>query len=392
MKKKILLAVGALSFLLFFYTCAPEQDGATRIGCVLSTTGLLGPKGLDRLNAARLAVDEINASGGISGKQVKLLEGDDATDPAKSLERISKMVTADNLKVLVGGMSSGAVMAAGPFLAEKQVLMVSPSATASQISDQPWTDWVYRTAPQDALQGRILARVVHNRGFKRLATMVQANDYGIGLENSLLLALERAGWTGKHVVAAHFDPQQNDYRTELDNIRSSAPDVILAVTYIEDGIRIFTQASQMRLDEIAWLGCDGNYSEHMFVDPKCAQFMEKALVAGTRTVAPSDMVHGKFAEAYKAAFGKEPSVYCDNTYDAVKMIAMAIEKANMYDGGAIRDALFGIGQGYHGASGIITFDEKGDRASGIFEIWKVARDLDTASGYKNVRVDLISIM
>ncbi len=392
MTKKLLLVIVALCLLTSAIACAPKEAVETKIGCVLSTTGLLGPKGIDRLSAARLAITEINAKGGVLGNQVELVEADDGTDAARCLEKVKEMVENNGVKVLVGGMSSGAVMATGPYLAQKNVLMVSPSATSPEISDQAWTNWFYRTTPNDTLQGIILADVIIQKGFTRLATMVQANSYGVGLEKALVEALMKTGWSGKHVLSIYFDPNEKNYRTQLQNIEDSNPDVILAVTYVKDGIILFKQAAEMGLDEIAWLGCDGNYGETMFADQKCAEFMEKAIIAGTRSIAPSDATYDKFTNAYKAATGKNPSVYCDTTYDALLLIARAIEKAGVYDGKAIRDALLATGQKYRGVSGIITFNAKGDRTSGIFEIWKVERDTSTETGYKNVQIDRISII
>ena len=106
---------------------------------------------------------------------------------------------------------------------------------------------------------------------------------------------------------------------------------------------------------------------------------------------PPGSDYKKFAAAYKAATGEDPSVYCDTTYDAIQVIAEAIEKAGVYDGEAIKDALSELGQKYHGASGSITFDDKGDRVSGIYEIWKVMKDPTTKTGYKNIQVEVISI-
>ena len=391
MIKKLLLVVVTLCLLIPAMACAPTEAETIKIGCVLSTTGLLGPMGEDMMNGARLAVKEINANGGVLGKQVELVEEDDATEAAKCLDRVKKMVDIDGVKVLVGGMTSGAAMASGPYVAEKGVLMVSPSATSPAISDQAWTNWVFRTTPHDAFQGEVLAQVVLDKGFTRLATMVQDNPYGVGLEKALVEALEEAGWTGEHVASIHFDPAKRDYRTELDIIKGSNPDVVLAVTYAEDGIIVFKQALEMGLDEIAWLGCDGNYGDGMFAEPKCAEFMEKAIIVGTRAAGPSGATYDRFAAAYKAATGEDPSVYCDTTYDAIKMIAKAVEKAGVYDGAAARDALLEIGQNCDGASGIITFDDKGDRVSGTFELWKVEKDPTTETGYKNVRIKLVAI-
>jgi branched-chain amino acid transport system substrate-binding protein len=390
--KRLLTVIVALLLLLSALACSRTESDTIKIGCVLSTTGLLGPKGVDRLNAARLAVSEINAEGGVLNKQVELVEADDGTDPDKCLTKVKKMVEKDGVQVLVGGMSSDAVLATGQYLMEKEVMMVSPSATSIEISGQPWTKWFFRTTPNDALQGIILADVILEKGFNKLATIVLANSYGMGLEQALVDSLTKEGWMGEHVLSIYYEPDRKDFSAQLQNIKDNNPDVVLAVTYVEDGIILFGQALDMGLDEIAWLGCDGNYSDHMFEDVKCAEFMEKAIVVGTRSVAPSDTLYGGFVNAYSAAYGREPSVYCDTTYDAVRLIAEAIEQAGVYNGRAVRDALLDLGQKHRGVSGIITFNEKGDRVSGIFELWKVEKDAAAPNGYKNVEIERISIM
>jgi ABC-type branched-subunit amino acid transport system substrate-binding protein len=372
--------------------CTPDKPLTTRIGCVLSTTGLLGPKGEDRLAAARLAVDELNANGGLLGRQIELLEADDATDPEKCRELVGEMVEKDGVEVLIGGMSSGAVMATGSYLAEQEVLMVSPSATSPEISQQTWANWVFRTAPDDILQAIILADIIMNNKYTKLATIVQANAYGQGLEDALIETLKKNKWTGQHILSIYFNPEKKDFRSDLQNVAASFPDVVLAVTYVKDGIILFKQAPEFGLENVAWLGCDGNYGEAMFTDKKCAEFMANAIVAGTRSVAPGDKIYNEFEEAYKTATGKEPSVYCDTTYDAVMLIAEAIKEAGVYEGKEIRDKLLLLGQRYRGVSGNVTFNNKGGRISGIYEIWSVEKDPSTESGYKNIQLELISVM
>jgi len=392
--KRLLLVIVALSLLIAgIIGCAPAKPAGTiKVGCVLSMTGLLGPMGQDMMAAARLAVKEINEADGLLGKQVQLIEEDDGTEAAKCLERVKKLVEIDGVKVLVGAMTSGAAMAIGPYLATKSVLVVTPSATSPALSEQYWKNWLFRSTPHDAFQGEVLAQVVLEKGFTRLATIVQDNPYGVGLEKALIDALSKAGWKGQHVATIHFDQTKADYRTELETIKGNNPDVVLAVTYSEDGIILFRQALEMGLDNIAWLGCDGNYGDGMFADPRAAEFMEKAIIAGTRAAGtPPGATYEKFAAAYKAATNKDSSVYCDTTYDAVWLLAKSIQKAGTDDGAAVRDALLQIGQNYDGASGIITFDSIGDRVSGIFEIWEVVKDPTAPTGYKNVQIKTITM-
>ena len=114
MIKKLLLVVAALSLLIPVLACAPggpAEPEVIKIGCICTKTGDLGPMGMRMFQGAELAVDEINAKGGILGKRVVLLEEDDATDGAKSLERVKKLVEVKGVKVTIGawfGESSGA--------------------------------------------------------------------------------------------------------------------------------------------------------------------------------------------------------------------------------------------------------------------------------------------
>ncbi|MCK5433776.1 MAG: ABC transporter substrate-binding protein, partial [Dehalococcoidales bacterium] len=190
MIRKLLSMLVTLSLLIAAGACVPTEAETIKIGGILSTSGLLGPMGQDMMEGARLAVEEINANGGVLGKQIELIEEDDATEAAKCLERVKKLVDIDGVEVLVGGMTSGASMASGAYIADKGVLMVSSSATSPTISDQAWTEWLFRTTPHDAFQGRVLAQVVLDEGFTRLATIVQDNPYGVGLEGALIDALE----------------------------------------------------------------------------------------------------------------------------------------------------------------------------------------------------------
>jgi neutral amino acid transport system substrate-binding protein len=365
------------------------------IGCVCTKTGDLGPVGLRMFQGAELAVDEINAAGGINGALVELLEEDDATDGAKSLERVKKLAEVDGVKVSVGAWFGESSQAVAPYAEPNKIVMVSPSCTLapSLLAAQGWDKYVFHVCLHDGLQGEVLAEVAHDNGYTRAAAIVQDTPYGIGLGEAFFDALDEYGITHMDNVVT-YDRATKDYLTQLEQIKSWGPDVVLAVTYTDDGIIVFKQASQqeMGLDNgIAWLGCDGNYGG-MFEDPTCAEFMANSLVAGTRSVGPSPeeyAPYGDFIDAYTAEYGEAPGIYCDHMYDCVKLIAAAIEEAGIYDGEAIRDAMEEVGQGYEGATGVISWDEHGNRLTGTFEIWRVRET--TPGEYENYRVELVPI-
>lgn len=391
MIKRLLLLVAILALLIPAAACGgktEEQAETIKIGVVLELSGDLGPMGGRMLDGARLAVDEINAAGGVLGKQVELVEEDGKTDPAAGLDRVKKLIEIDGVQVIIGPMISGTSKLAIPLAKEYEVPLITMSATAFELSEMDGTEWFFRTCLLDDAQGRVLADVVYDGGYTRLATIVLNNLYGKGVQSALVEALEEKGWTGEVVAEVEYDEAKKDYLTELGQIRDSDPDVVLLVSYADDGIIIFKQALEMGLDNIAWLGCDGNYGSGLFKEPQSAEFMEKAIVAGTRTVGFGTN-YDQFVTDYTAKYGEAPEIYCDTTYDAVWAAAKAIEAAGVYDGAAIRDALATLS--FEGASGPISFDAKGDRSSGAFELWGVVVDESTETGYKNIRIRLVTL-
>lgn len=387
MIKKLLLVLAALSLLIPAVACAPKEAETIKIGCLMDLSGDLAAMGARMLDGARLAVEEINAAGGVLGKQVELVEEDGKTDPAAGLERVKKLIEIDGVQVIVGPMISGSSKLAIPYAKEHKVPLITMSATAFELSEMEGTEWFFRACLLDDAQGRVLAGIAMEEGYTRIASIVQDNLYGKGVEEALIEGLQEAGWQGEHVVSIHYDEAKKDYRTELQQIKGSNPDAVLIVSYCDDGIIVFKQALEMGLDNIAWLGCDGNYGSGLFKEPKSAEFMEKAIVAGTRTVG-SGSVYEQFVAKYTGKFGEAPEIYCDTTYDAVWTAVKAIEAAGVYDGEAIRAALTGLE--FEGVTGPIAFDEVGDRTSGTFEIWEVVKDPATETGYKNARIKVVS--
>ena len=387
MVKKLLMVIAVLALLIPVVGCGPAPAETIKIGVVLDLTGDLGAMGTRILDGARLAADEINAAGGVLGKQVELVEEDGATDPATGFDRVKKLVTVDGVEVITGPMITGTSLLSIPYAQEQQVPLITPSATGIPLSEVEGTEWFFRTCLRDDAQGMVLADVIVEGNYTKLATIVLDNTYGKGLETAILERLVEVGWQGEHVVSIHYAEGTKDYRTELQQIKDSSPDVVFACTYCDDGIIVFKQALDLGLDEIAWLGCDGNYGSGLFAEPGSAEFMEKAFVAGTRTVGAGSK-YDEFSTAYELAYGEAPQVYCDTMYDAVWAAANAIEAAGVYDGEAIRVALTGLE--FEGATGPISFNELGDRTSGLFELWDVVEDPATETGYANAQIEVVT--
>ncbi len=386
MTKKLLLGVAVMLLLIPVAGCGPKEAETIKIGCVLELTGELAPMGEKMLNGARMAVEEINAAGGVLGKQVELISEDGGTNPDQGFDRVKKLVEIDGVQVIVGPMITPTSELSMPYAKEHKIPLITMSATGVPLSELEGTEWYFRTCLRDDAQGLALANIIMDKGYTKLATIVMDNTYGIGLAADTIRGLEAAGYQFEYEVAIEYDLGTKDYRTELGLIKDYNPNVVLAVTYATDGIMVFKQALELGLDNIAWLGCDGNYGSGLFEEASSAEFMEKAIVAGTRTVG-TGTVYEQFVSEYTEKFGAAPETYCDTTYDAVWAAAKAIEAAGVYDGEAIRAALVDLE--FDGASGPLAFNELGDRTSGAFEVWEVVKDATTPTGYNNAEIEIV---
>ena len=369
--KTVYLTVAVLAALALcsIPACAPQQDlpAEIPIGCVmpLSSAPAGGP---NMVKAAQLAVDEINGRGGLGGKRLLLITEDQGPSAATALYAVHKLVEEQKVQVMIGCDTSEAVLAAGPYLESKGVLLVSPSATSSALSGYRWSRWAFRVCPGDSLQGGVVSMIIKGKGYKKVAMLVQDTVYGRGIED---LAKGYLGGSVEVVASLRYDPAKLSYLSELNTIKEAGPDCVLHVGLYADGAVVYAQALKEGMENIPWIAVDGSYDMPLEKYLEAAKFMEKAVTGTVPVPDEQSPVYKAFAQNYKNAYQIEPTVYCDTAYDGVNMIAAALQKANTYNGGAVRDALLAIGNNYPGVSGSVTFDPSGERIAGSYGIWKV---------------------
>lgn len=362
-------------------TSAPKElPEEIIIGCNMATSS--APSwGPNLIKAAQLAVDQANKLGGINGKKLSLQVVDEGPSASTSLYAVHKLVEERGVSVIIGCTSSDAVSAAGPYVESKGVLLVSPTATSSILSGHSWSKWAYRVSPPDSLQGGVVAKLIKDKGIKKVALLVQDSDYGRGIEESV-----RSYISGRAEIVAsvRYDPLKLSYLTELNTIKDKVPGCVVHAGYYADGAVIYSQAMQLGLDNIPWIAVDGTYDMPLDKYLDAAKFMEKAVIGTVPVPDRKSVIYKDFAEKYRSLYDIEPTIYCDTTYDGLNLIIAAIKKAGVYGGGAIRDALAEIGRNYNGASGKITFDENGERVAGNYGVWKVEMK---GTGYAFIMTD-----
>ncbi len=365
MKKWLL--TGLIILILIASGCVGDKTGKDnagtqqkpepiKIGVLITYTGALGPIGEGMANGAMLAAQEINKKG-INGSNVTLIIEDTGTNPAKAAEAAKKLIDVDKVQVIIGAVSSSETLAVAPYAEKSRVVMISPSSTNLKVTDAG--EYIFRVVASDLLQGEAIAKLAAAKNYTKAATLVENNDYGIGMEDVF-----KKNFNGT-VTSVRYETGKGDYRTELDSIKKANPDVVIYVGYPQDASVILQQAGQLSLKK-KWIAAEGIADPVMFKNTDVAAQMEGMLLTTpgrSEQEEKEDAIYKNFVDLYKKTYGKDPGIYSDTEYDATMLAALAIADAGN-DGEKIKNALPQISRTYKGVSGDKTFDENGDVRGG----------------------------
>ncbi len=370
-------------------------QGEIKFGVLQSLTGDLGLYGGPMTDGMKLAAKQVNANGGILGKQLVLIVEDDQTNNVAAVDAVNKLVKVDRVPVIVGATGSGPSMSVIDIATKSGVLQISSSNTGTEFSSYNDNDLYFRTASSDSLQGAAMAKLAGKLGYKKAATIVINNPYGVGFEDVFVKVFEAEG--GLVLEKVKYDPSQTIFDSEVQKLASSGADFIMMVSYPETGSLILKTAYEKgALKTMPWLLSEGLEAANL-ADLVGKDSEGRYIAAGLEGLTPDKSAGGKayesFAEQYVEEYQKEPGIYCSNSYDALAVVALAMEVAGEATGSAaaasirkvanppgvevsdIGEALKLIREGkdinYQGASGEISFDENGD-VSGSYTVWTVS--------------------
>ena len=367
--KKIAIVVGAIIVcaLLWQFVVYPSSvvpKGTVKIGHILPISGPLSPYAEGFRNGVRMAVDQLNGEGGVGGWNFELIEEDTGTDAIKAAEAVRKLIDVDGVKVIVGAYASSCTMAAAPICEENKVVLVSPASTSPLVTDAG--NYIFRVVPSDELQGIAMAQLALEKGYKTAGIIAINNQYGIGLEEVFKREFEKEG--GSVVITVRYELGAASYKTELGQLKAANPDVIIDVSYADDGAIVFKQAKELGITS-NWICAEGVADEAIFGSAGVADAMMGMI--GTKPTTPTGSAENNaFLDAYNAKFGVSPGIYADYAYDAAMIAMRSVAKAASYDGEAIMQAMSDVGSNYKGVSGTKTFDSNGD-VVGEYIIWEV---------------------
>ena len=386
-------------------TVGAADDKAT-IGVLYAYTGDLGSYGEPETDAMKMAVKEVNENGGVLGKKLTLLIEDTKSSDDVAIAKAHELVGRYKVPVIIGTTGSGPCLAIIDYTTSNGVLQISPSVTAAEFTDFKDNDLFFRTCPSDALQGTAMARLAIQQGHKTASTLVVWNPYGIGFEEAFTKKFELLG--GKVLDSVRYDPDTTTFNSEVEKVAAKNPDFVMLCAYPDTGSGMLKAAYKKGyMDNIDWLLTEGLMSDDL------AEMVGKDdagnyIIAGLKGTAPDPRVVGPayddFKRNYTDLYGQEPIGYCANAYDAVALVALAMEKAgDVSSGTVIRDSLRDVANlpadikttdigealriireghysvNYLGASGDISFDKDGD-VKGSYCEWSIADNGEVVLG------------
>ncbi len=345
------LSVGGLALLL---ACGAEKTPGTegiQVGFFGALTGPTATFAQSGKNGVTLAVEKINAAGGVlGGKRIELIVEDDRGEPSEAASAVSKLITRDHVVALIGEQASSRTIAAAPIAQSYGVPMISPTSTNIEVTKKG--DYIFRVCFTDPYQGAVLASFARkNLGANTAAQLVDVrNDYSVGLAAAFRESFEKAG--GRIVAEQKYSEGDSDFSAQLTALRPLDPDVIVVPGYYTDAGLIARQAKSLGIRAVL-LGGDG------WDSPKLIEIGGES-VEGTyfsnhySADDPSPAVR-QFVALYRKKFGVEPDSIAALSYDAVELLADAIRRAGSTEGKRVRDALADT-KDLSGVSGKITMD------------------------------------
>src|SRR5215475_8782812 len=359
--KRILIASFVIASLLS--ACNTQgSDNKVRIGVFMSTTGTTANFGISSVNGIKLATDEINAAGGINGKQVELLVQDDRSDPSEAATIVTKFVTQDQVHAVIGEVASSRSLAAAPIAQNAKIPMLTPSSTNPEVTKKG--DFIFRSCFIDPYQGAAIAQfAAKTLGAKKAAIMVdRKNDYSTGLEKVINETFTRFG--GQIVATQSYQEGDQDFNAQLTSVKGASPEVSFVPGYYNDVGLIAKQARDKGIT-VPLIGGDGWDSEQLYKIGGTA--LNGSYFTNHYSPYDTDPKVVKFVNDYKAKYNSTPDALAATAYDAAHIMFDAIKRSKSLDGADIRDALAST-KDFPGVTGTVTFNQQRDAVKPIVMI------------------------
>jgi ABC-type branched-subunit amino acid transport system substrate-binding protein len=372
-RRTVLTGAGALAALALAPARLRAQGEPLRLGILTPLTGAGSADGPRMLAAMQAVAKEVNATGGVLGRQIEFVIEDDQTNPDAAVKAARKLIDVDRVPVIMGTWASAVTTAVAPLCWESKTFLTTVSG-ADTITKLPHQGYLIRTQPNNFLQATAHAKFILGLGAKRVFALSIQAPFTQPTHDRLAEVLEQNG--AKLVGTAVYDKDKTSYRSEVDQALKTKPDLLYLNGYAPDETVV--------LKDLYKAGYEGpKFAQSYAITQKVLDSLPPEVTEGTYTVQPSaDVDSPAWAAAAKRLAIAAPDSYECQATDWISLVCLTIAKAKAASGTALRDTVRTVSQGggrkvytaveglaalakgeeinYEGASGPCDFNEIGD--------------------------------
>jgi branched-chain amino acid transport system substrate-binding protein len=347
LRRSIILALA----LLVLVGAASYGAEEIKIGLITSTTGDTATFGISVRNAALLWEKQVNARGGILGRQVKIYVEDDKGMPSDAANAALKLINQTKVPVIIGAVTSNCTLAAAPIAQANKVPILTPTSTNVTVTQIG--KYVFRSCFLDPLQGQVMARFAVSTLKASTAAMLYdvSSDYSMGLAESFKKQFEALG--GKVVASETYSRGESDFSAQLTKIKRVDPDVLWLPDYYNTVGLITRQARQLGIKKATFIGVDGWDSSDLV--PLAGDSIEGGYFSNHYSAESTRPMAVAFIKAYTDAYKATPDALAALAYDGCLVVEDAIRRAGKVDSEAITSAL-ATTKNVEAVSGVLTLD------------------------------------
>ncbi|HEY4506214.1 MAG TPA: penicillin-binding protein activator [Candidatus Paceibacterota bacterium] len=359
----LIVVIGGIWLIVANKDNVPEASAEPiKIGFIGPLTGDLANIGANAKAAVEIAVNEVNAAGGIDGRSIEVVYEDGACAGATAANAVTKLINIDKVPAIIGAACSGETLASAPIAEQGKTVLLSYCSTNPAITTAG--DYIFRSVPSDSFQGNFAANhIFTNLSKKKVAVIFINNEWGTGIKNAFTKAYQDLG--GQVVLSESYEPTSADLRTQMSKVKTSGAELVYFAGQTDGTITGLKQAKELGIT-LPFFGADS------WDDTKV--WSELGAIgngAMFTTVGSNNTEEFKAKMAEKV--GPDNIIYCSNyAYDNIHLMANVMKEVGI-DATAIKDALYNVN--YTGGVGVdpLKFDANGDPVSANYVI-KVVKD------------------
>ena len=341
--------------------CGSSSSKEIKIGLLNEMTGGNATIGTAAANGAKLAIKEINANGGLLGKQIKAVVADNKSEPSEAANAMTKLLTQDRVVAVTGTFSSSnAIAAASVAEANKSPYLVAGATNPKVTVDEKTKTvkkYIYRVCFIDPFQGTVAANfAAKDLKVKKAAMLVDnSSDYSKGLAEFFEAALKKEG--GEIVANEAYLQKDTDFKATLTKIKSKGAEVLYVPGYYEEVGKIVKQAREMGIT-VPIIGADG-WDSPKLVEIASVSALNNTYFTNHYSVEDTSPKAQAFVDSYTKEYGQKPEALAVLGYDAVYVLADAIKRASSTDSAKIIEALADT-KDFPAISGVTTINKTHD--------------------------------